>query len=182
MLIFDTCSLLLVSYSPWIFFLVTLWNRLPQTRCCLQQHPCTGIIFLNLCVKIRDPPLPCTLVLGWALCQFWCLFFFFFFPCQSSVLSSSPSLNFGLGHNHTTAIIRRSCQLLAGSGLSAGRTLRQLSFPAPVIIYQVKWTIISQKFVTQPTLAALNGYPAWHKDHFATNTKSFFQNILQWGI
>lgn len=135
------------------------------------------LTFLNLCAGIRDPPLPCTLVLGWALCSF-----LGFFTSQSSVLCSSPSLSFDLGQNHTTAIIRRSCQLLAGSGLCAGRTQRQLSFPALVIIYQVEWTIICQKFVTQPTLAALNGYQAWHKDHFATNTKSFSQNMLQQGI
>lgn len=94
-----------------------------------------------------------------------------------SILSSSP--NFGLGHNHTTAITGRSFQLLAEAGLCAGRTERELSFPALASTYQVQWTRISQKLVTQPTSADLNGYQTWLKDHFITNIKSFFQNILQ---
>lgn len=81
-----------------------------------------------------------------------------FFAPSPPVLSSNPSSNFNLGHNHKTAIIGRSCQLLAEARLYAGRTQRELSFPALASIYQVQRTRISQKLVTQPTLADLNGY------------------------
>ena len=83
----------------------------PSSVLCSWDHLVSSCAmhFYTFCTKIRDCPLPCTLVLDWAL--------FFFFAPSLPVLSSSPSPNFGLDHNHKTAITGRSCQLLADRAL-----------------------------------------------------------------
>lgn len=111
-------------------------NPVQWSACEVTWYPPVQCISTPSALKLGTLPFPAP----WSWSGHWFLVwgFFFSFAPNLPVLSSSPSPNFGQGHNHTTAIIGRSRQLLAEARLCAGRTQRELSFPDHAHIYQVQ--------------------------------------------